>query len=174
MNKPHALANPSRQYWASITVKPDIPLLEAFHKKWQEAVETLKDVQGFIFTLGMHPLTRTLLENSAKAGGNAKAIPPSDGPLLIILINPVWNLPQDDDRMFGYIRNLVAEFRQLASEKGLLHRYIFTNYADAGDSPIAGYGDESVAKLRETSKKYDPEGVFQTGVPGGFKLPKEA
>ncbi|ROT37823.1 FAD-binding domain-containing protein [Sodiomyces alkalinus F11] len=160
-----------RQYWASITVKPDPSLLGTFHEKWQKAVEALKDADGFIFTLGMHPLTRTLLENSAKAGGNAKAIPPSDGPLLIILINPIWNAQQDDSRIFAYIRNLVAEFRQLASEKGLLHRYIFTNYADAVDSAIAGYGEESVAKLREASKKYDPEGVFQKGVPGGFKLP---
>jgi hypothetical protein len=35
---------------------------------------------------------------------------------------------------------------------------------------IAGYGEESVSKLRATSKKYDPEGLFQKAVPGGFKL----
>ena len=32
------------------------------------------------------------------------------------------------------------------------------------------YGPESVARLRAASRKYDPQGVFQTLCPGGFKL----
>ncbi|RYP42180.1 hypothetical protein DL768_010379 [Monosporascus sp. mg162] len=159
-----------RQYWASITIKPDISLMETFHQKWQETLDVIKDAAGFIFTFGFHPLTKALLENSEKAGGNAKAIPPSDGPLFVLLINPIWKLPEDDNRIFTAVDNLVAEFRALASEKGLLHRYIFPNYAYQNDDIIAGYGEESVSKLRETSKKYDPEGIFQKGVPGGFKL----
>ncbi|RYO99950.1 hypothetical protein DL764_006659 [Monosporascus ibericus] len=160
-----------RQYWASITIKPDISLMETFHQKWQETLDTIKDAAGFIFSFGFHPLTKALLENSEKAGGNAKAISPSDGPLFVILINPIWTLPEDDNRIFAAVDNLVGEFRALASEKGLLHRYIFPNYAYQKDDIIAGYGERSVSRLRETSKKYDPEGMFQKGVPGGFKLP---
>lgn len=65
----------------------------------------------------------------------------------------------------------MADLRQLARGKDLLHRYIFTNYGHSEDDIIAGYGEESVSRLREAGKKYDPEGVFQKGVPGGFKLP---
>jgi len=35
---------------------------------------------------------------------------------------------------------------------------------------MAGYGEESLERMKGVSKKYDPEGVFQRGVPGGFKL----
>ncbi|RYP93289.1 hypothetical protein DL770_000578 [Monosporascus sp. CRB-9-2] len=159
-----------RQYWASMTIKADIPLMENFHVKWQETLGKLKDAAGFIFSFGFHPLTKALLENSEKAGGNAKSIPPSDGPLFVVLINPIWTLPEDDNRIFTAVNNLLAELRALASEKGLLHRYIFPNYAYQKDDIIAGYGEGSVSKLRETSKKYDPEGMFQKGVPGGSKL----
>jgi hypothetical protein len=144
--------------------------MEAFHDKWQETLASIKDAEGLIFTLGFHPLTRALLESSAKAGGNAMDIPPSDGPLFVVLINPCWTQPQDDGRIFAAVETLVADFRRLAGEKGRLHRYIFTNYADQKDNVMAGYGHESLARLRAVSKKYDPEGVFQTGVPGGFKL----
>ncbi|RYP10556.1 hypothetical protein DL765_008060 [Monosporascus sp. GIB2] len=160
-----------RQYWASITIKPDIPLMESFHEKWQETLAELKDAAGFIFSFGFHPLTKALLENSEKAGSNAMAIPPSDGPLFVVLINPIWTLPEDDNRIFAAVDSLLAELKALASKKGLLHRYIFPNYAYHKDDIIGGYGEESVSKLRETSKKYDPEGMFQKGVPGGFKLP---
>ncbi|KAK4221707.1 bifunctional solanapyrone synthase [Podospora fimiseda] len=160
----------NRQYWATLTIKPDLDLINTFHERWEETLETIKDVEGLIFSLGFHPLTKGLLEASEKAGGNAMDIPPSDGPLFVILINPQWALSQDDSRIFGAVERMMGGFKQLAAEKGLLHRYLFTNYADKADDVMVGYGKESLERLKATSAKYDPEGVFQKGVPGGFKL----
>ncbi|KAI1451266.1 FAD-binding domain-containing protein [Annulohypoxylon moriforme] len=160
-----------RQYWASTTIKPDISLMEAFHRKWQEMISIIKDVNGLTFSFGFHPLTKAMMESSARAGGNPMAIPPSDGPLFIVLINPGWDPPEDDHRVFATVGNFVEDLRKPATDNGLLHRYIFTNYAYQADDPISAYGEETVLKLRETSKKYDPEGIFQKGIPGGFKLP---
>lgn len=98
-------------------------------------------------------------------------IPPADGPLFIVLINPSWKLAQDDTRIFAEVESFAEELRNIAQEKGLLHRYIFTNYGYSKHDVLAGYGEESVSKLKATSKKYDPEGIFQKAVPGGFKLP---
>lgn len=36
--------------------------------------------------------------------------------------------------------------------------------------PIGSYGANNKQKMQEVSKKYDPEGVFQKAVVGGFKL----
>jgi hypothetical protein len=44
------------------------------------------------------------------------------------------------------------------------------NYAAKGDDVISSYGAANKAILQKASKKYDPHGLFQTGVPGGFKL----
>lgn len=144
--------------------------MESFYEKWQSTMSKVKDAEGFIFSFGFHPITKALLEASQRAGGNAMDIPPSDGPLFVVLINPAWKLAEDDARIFAAVEDLVAELRSLALDKDLLHRYIFTNYGYAKDDVVAGYGEESVSKLRAASKKYDPEGIFQKAVPGGFKL----
>ena len=48
--------------------------------------------------------------------------------------------------------------------------YIYWNYAFSDQDPLLSYGKENVEKLRNVSKKYDPDGMFQTACPGGFKL----
>jgi len=48
--------------------------------------------------------------------------------------------------------------------------YIYLNYAGEKQDPLAGYGKANVAKMTALSKKYDPKGVFQKLVPGGFKI----
>jgi hypothetical protein len=159
-----------RQFYASCTIRPDVALMTAFHDKWQEMLATLKDAEGFTFAFGFQPLAKSLLEHSAAAGGNATGLTSSDGPLFVVLLNPVWALAADDNRITSGVTNLLAEFRRLASEKGLLHPYIFTNYAYKTEDVFKGYGEASVAQLKEVSKKFDPEGIFQKGVPGGWKV----
>jgi hypothetical protein len=144
--------------------------MNEIHEKWAEVLKTLKDADGFIFSLGFFPMTKAMLVNSQKAGGNAKDIDPEDGPLLIMMLNPTWNASSDDDRVHKGVETILAASRAMASERGLLHRYIFTNYAYYKESLFQGYGEKSLAALRETGQKFDPKGIFQKAVPGGFKL----
>ncbi|KAM7214837.1 bifunctional solanapyrone synthase [Rhypophila decipiens] len=160
-----------RQYWATITIKSDFDLIQTFYDKWQHVLPKVKDAEGFTFSFGFQPLTKSLLKHSQEAGGNAMDISPADGPLFIVLINPVWTNPADDNRFFGAIEDFLVELRQIASERGLLHRYIFANYAYWKDDVMAGYGADSIERMKAVNAKYDPEGLFQKGVPGGFKLP---
>ncbi|RYC55300.1 hypothetical protein CHU98_g10910 [Xylaria longipes] len=114
-----------RQYWASITIHADIALMQLFHNKWQETLAQINNAKGFIFSFGFHPLTKALLKNSEKAGGNAAVIPPSDGPLFVLLVNPIWELPGDDQRIFEAVGDLMSELRSLARERGLLYGGIY-------------------------------------------------
>ncbi|KAF2787102.1 FAD-binding domain-containing protein [Melanomma pulvis-pyrius CBS 109.77] len=159
-----------RSFYATCTIMPDAALISEHYKAWKEAVEELKSADGFMFSLGYFPLTKALLRNSQAAGGNAMDIDPADGPLFIILLNPTWNSSDDDDRVHRVTEGLLATFRRLASAKNLLHRYIFTNYAYQKEDLFEGYGEESLMRLKEVSKKFDPDGIFQKAVPGGFKL----
>ncbi|KAJ8129084.1 hypothetical protein O1611_g4550 [Lasiodiplodia mahajangana] len=54
--------------------------------------------------------------------------------------------------------------------KGTKVDYVYMNYASEDQDVIKSYGGENKKFLQETSKKYDPEGLFQKGVPGGWKL----
>lgn len=53
---------------------------------------------------------------------------------------------------------------------GKSNEYEYLNYAAPGQDPVASYGAANQAGLRSVSRKYDPDQIFQKGVPGAFKL----
>ncbi|KAI0479533.1 FAD-binding domain-containing protein [Xylariaceae sp. FL0804] len=65
---------------------------------------------------------------------------------------------------------VLQELEQYADELGAGADWRFLNYCDASQNPLKSYGEENLKKMREVSAKYDPSGVFQYKVPGGFKL----
>lgn len=67
---------------------------------------------------------------------------------------------------------MMTRVKAVTAALGTDKPYIYLNYAYPGQDPIKGYGQEGVKLLREASKKYDPKGVFQNLVPGGFKVSK--
>ncbi|KAK8877503.1 FAD-binding protein [Apiospora arundinis] len=65
---------------------------------------------------------------------------------------------------------MVREMRGLLRRRRFLLELVYANYADNSQSPYKSWGADSVSKLQAASRKYDPEGVFQKRVPGGFKV----
>lgn len=70
--------------------------------------------------------------------------------------------------------DLVDRIRAYAVSIGADNPYLYLDYADITQDPLASYGPENVEKMKAAAKKYDPEGVFQKLVPGGFKISKVA
>jgi hypothetical protein len=68
------------------------------------------------------------------------------------------------------LKDLIETVEELTQEQGLYHPYKYLNFAAWFQDPLGGYGKEQKKKLREVAKKYDPAGMFQKQVPGGFKL----
>lgn len=48
--------------------------------------------------------------------------------------------------------------------------FVFLNYAGASQDPLGSYGSANVQHMRDVAAAYDPAGVFQKRVPGGFKI----
>lgn len=68
------------------------------------------------------------------------------------------------------LKDFIKIFDDLAKEEGVHNKYIYLNFAARFQDPLAGYGEESVKSLQRVSRKYDPAGVFQKQLAGGFKL----
>ncbi|KAF4950591.1 hypothetical protein FGADI_8105 [Fusarium gaditjirri] len=47
---------------------------------------------------------------------------------------------------------------------------VYLNYAYSSQDPLGSYGKENTQHIRDVADKYDPKGLFQTRVPGGFKI----
>ena len=102
--------------------------------------------------------------------GNALGLEDVDDPLVLCLLSVTWTQAQDDAIINSVTQTLIEKIDQATSAAGAFHGFKYLNYAAPFQDPITSYGPASKAQLRAVSKKYDPEGFFQIGVPGGFKL----
>jgi hypothetical protein len=103
-------------------------------------------------------------------GQNSLGLNPSDERLVICLLSISYTDASDDTTVINAAKLFFTNVNALATQLGVNRNYIYLNYAGPFQNPIASYGAANVAHLKAASKKYDPHGLFQTGVPGGFKL----
>ncbi|CAG9983684.1 unnamed protein product [Clonostachys byssicola] len=156
--------------YVNTTVKADGATLKAAAKIFSEALEKVKGLEGIVFSFTLQPYPLSLLEKTSRFGGNILNLGPEDGPLVSILILMYWKNASDDDIILTQSREILAAIDQDAQTRGTAVPYKYLNYAFSFQDPIASYGEENKKAMLEVSKKYDPNGLFQTGAVGGFKL----
>ena len=83
-----------------------------------------------------------------------------------------WSEAKDDQLFIDLGLMLTDGIKKFAEGKGTAIDYLYLNYADKDQNPLAGYGAENVSFLKSVAKKYDPFGIYQTLMPGGFKISK--
>jgi hypothetical protein len=138
----------ARQLFFTTTFRLDLQLMSDTRELWLEALEPLKLVVGLMLSLVFQqPLTKGILLESARRGGNSLGLKPEDGPLVITLLNSVHSNPSDDDRVVAVVLSLVEKIDDPAAEREKAAKYRFTNYAYKGQKVIEGYGEESVKQL---------------------------
>jgi Berberine and berberine like len=90
--------------------------------------------------------------------------------ITVMLLSALWPNSTFDEVVEKGAEKMTQDIACIAEEMGLLHEFQYINYADPSQDPIGGYGTENVEFLRQVSRKYDPKGIWQRQVPGGFKL----
>lgn len=163
--------NNFRYLFGTLTVKND---LEWFHdlKNISDALfaPLFKDsaVPGLVLSVVLQPLTASML--TAGCDKNSLGLCPSDGNLVLLDLTVQWSYANNDTLVNTASQRLIEEASSSALARGILHQYIYLNYALENQDPIASYGEQNLVELRSVSKKFDPGQVFQRLVPGGFKL----
>lgn len=95
---------------------------------------------------------------------------PSAGPAVSTLLLTYWTERSDDERILAAMRIALEDIRAQAVVKGMALGFVYPNHSFTFQDPIGSYGAKSKQKLQEVSRKYDRDGLFRNGVPGGFKL----
>lgn len=125
---------------------------------------------GVTWSFAFEPLPSVMLSHSAATGGNVLGLEPEDGNGVILLVSALWPNSSSNDSVYRKGRDTFAAIKAVAERKGMLRKFEYLNYAGPHQAPLASYGTDNLDYLRKVSKKYDPTGVFQRKVPGGFKL----
>ncbi|KAL8762518.1 MAG: hypothetical protein Q9184_001478 [Pyrenodesmia sp. 2 TL-2023] len=154
----------SRGLWVNTVFNPGRTILQDVCSLWNSTVGSLKNVSGISYFLILQRLPAVL-------PGNSLGLDTSESSILC-LISITWSKARDDALINRVIKALIDDIEKATTSAGLFRRYKYLNYAANFQDPIGSYGVKSNANLRLVGKKYDPTGLFQTNVPGGFKLPK--
>ncbi|RYC59046.1 hypothetical protein CHU98_g7163 [Xylaria longipes] len=150
--------------------KADIETLQAAADIYTVAIDPVKSTEGLICSLTLQPYAESLLQSSAAKGADVLGLGTNSGSLVNLLLLTYWSNAKDDAAILGAMKTALHGIDQDATSKGTKVDYVYMNYASEDHDVVGSYGGENNKFLQEASKKYDPEGLFQKGVPGGWKL----
>ncbi|RYP13801.1 hypothetical protein DL767_010580 [Monosporascus sp. MG133] len=156
--------------YMNTTVKPDVATLKAASELFSAALEKVKDLEGIVYSLTMQPYPASLLKKTDELGGNVLGLESANGSLISFLFLMYWKNRSDDQVILKTSQELLDQVDTDAAARGTAVPYKYLNYAFTGQDPIGSYGAGNKEFLQRVSEKYDPEGLFQKVVPGGFKL----
>ncbi|KAL8940032.1 MAG: hypothetical protein Q9216_003031 [Gyalolechia sp. 2 TL-2023] len=177
-----------RETYITATFKNDADIQQQIFDIFIEEMDPVKDAIGALPALVMQPISKSVIRNFSKNGGNALGLADVDGPLMrtslkllvqvfFLLTRPtvvnlafMWSDAADDEKIYAATSKVIQRSIDAAKRLGVYNQYIYQNYAAKGQDVFAGYGEANRKRLIEISKKYDPKGVFQKLQPGYFKL----
>ncbi|RBQ79996.1 hypothetical protein VDGD_04962 [Verticillium dahliae] len=156
-----------RNVFGTTTIKSDLATLLAVRQIFSDATPSIKHVKNCMFIY----ITQMVLPQWINKGDpNVLGLEECQEPLVIISFAVNWGTAEDDEAVTGAVRRTISRIEEFAAANGTAHPYRFSNYAAEWQKPLQGYGKNNFRVLQDVSKKYDPEGLFQTGCLGGFKL----
>ncbi|KAI1390546.1 putative FAD-binding oxidoreductase [Hypoxylon trugodes] len=132
-------------------------------------LDDLTNLTAGSLAFGWQPISSSAVLAGQAHGGNTLGLQPVNQTWLVLDVG--WWSPDDDELAHNYTSSIINKVNDVTKSKGHYLDYIFMNDAAADQPVIEHYGAKSVAKLKKTAKKYDPDGVFQDLASGGFKLP---
>lgn len=110
--------------------------------------------------------------NSTIRGGNVLGMERYSENFIMYQSYLSWSEVKDDELFINLGLTLTNGIQKFAIAKATAVDYLYLNYADKDQDPLSGYGADKVKFMETVARKYDPFGVYQKLVPGGFKIPK--
>ncbi|POS70631.1 hypothetical protein DHEL01_v210976 [Diaporthe helianthi] len=168
-------------WWDTSILVTESELLTAIVPLWEQVVSVFLSAaaektgpNGTASTvmpyLAFQPIPVNILTAMQKNGGNALGLRPSDGPLMLVQLIAAWDDANLDALIEGELSRLIEKVEAMAAERGELKGFVYMNYAGTTQQVLKRYGPESLERLKDVAKQYDPEGLLQKYWKGYFQL----
>ncbi|KAI6087338.1 FAD-binding domain-containing protein [Hypoxylon rubiginosum] len=167
----HAVASQEhvRCAYMNCTVRADKDTLLAAAEIYSKAIEPLKPVEGITLCLTLNGYPSSILRRTVELGGNVLGLDARES-LVSVLLLTYWKNKEDDEKIIPVLQKALGDIEKDAEHRGHKVPYVYLNYTSSFQDPFTSYGEENKRFLQEVSRRYDPRGLFQSSVPGGFKL----
>lgn len=163
-----------RNVWFTLTFKADAQILKRsveLHEQFITSMSEIMLVEDLVTQVAIQPLPVWFSDLGAARGGNVMGFESWLTDAGVLWVTQARVLTEEQE---AYARVLLsaqaAEIEDLAKSLDADLDWRYLNYADPSQDPLSSYGSANVDFIRKVASKYDPEGIFQTRVPGGFKI----
>jgi hypothetical protein len=157
----------TRHIQGTTTIRNDAETMTAAYAIFCQTTTELRHVKGLLFPFTFQAILPGWMN---KGHPNVLGLEGCTEPLIIIGCSVTWAEAKDDELVRSTIRRTLEEINAAAAARQSDHPYRFMNYCMEWQRPYEGCGEENLKLMREASQKYDPDGLFQSGRAGGFKL----
>ncbi|KAI0424493.1 FAD-binding domain-containing protein [Xylaria sp. FL1042] len=166
----------SWSYGATLTFNNDKRIANRAVELHVEFVDSLKKLmapEDFFTQMFLQPLPSYRWPIGSQRGGNVLGLDNLKNNAL--LYTGGVGILKDDaprDKAHALLKEMTAELADFAKSVQGEMDFVYLNYADADQDPLGSYGAANIKLMKDVAAKYDPMGVFQTLLPGGFKILK--
>ncbi|KAK3937345.1 hypothetical protein QBC46DRAFT_12195 [Diplogelasinospora grovesii] len=160
----------TRHTQGTTTIRNDAETIAAVYAIYRQTTKELRHVKGLLFPFNFQAILPGWMN---KGDPNVLGLEGCTEPLIIIGFAATWTEAKDDEFVRSTIRRTIEQINAAAAARQSDHPYRFVNYCMEWQRPYEGCGEENLKLMREASRKYDPNGLFQNGCAGGFKLDME-
>lgn len=165
-----------RQIWLTMNVKNDARFIRKALEAQRKFIDGWKADQDpdFVNFVVIQAMPKVLFAHSVDKGGNVTGMErEADNAILYQMQHMVRSAAQEVEARRRLIPMRDA-LKQYSIEIGVDVEWQYLGYSDGTSDPLSTYGPQNIQLMRNVAARYDPEGIFQHRVPGGFKLPKSA
>jgi hypothetical protein len=140
----------------------------------KKLTEALSSDSNFTTMCAFQPLNKVIAEHGVRNGGNVMGLDywTQKGNGILFLAELGLQGAENEEKAFPIMREWTDAVESYARELGVGWGWKYLNYAGWEQDPLSTIGPDALRKLRAASRKYDPDGVFQTLRGSGFKIPK--
>ncbi|KAJ8131960.1 hypothetical protein O1611_g1667 [Lasiodiplodia mahajangana] len=166
-----------RNIWFTLTFKNDENALAKaveLHRKLVEEMKMESSDGDFETQCFFQPLPAVIGRHGRARGGNILGVDKQEENAVILLGSLAVNGLDQEALGRGKMMAWKGDLERYMVETDTYLPYRYLNYADGSQNVVASYGMENALQMLAVSHMYDPGGVFQRRVPGGFKIPEMA
>ncbi|GAB1315502.1 FAD-binding PCMH-type domain-containing protein [Madurella fahalii] len=148
----------------------------AEHEALVSAVSEAMDPSLFSSLIVLQPLPAYMGALGQAAGGNVLGMEDTVHENALILAGGLGIDPKASDAAVeaaaAAVKTMSDRIDRFVAQAGGGVAFRYMNYAMEDQNPLGSYGEANVRFMKDVAARYDPDGVFQTRVPGGFKISK--
>ncbi|KAH8901332.1 FAD-binding domain-containing protein [Thozetella sp. PMI_491] len=161
-------STPARHDYRGYSSRPDAELFKEVYRFWLAKAIDVRNATGANQTFVVQHVSEHMIQRGIDAGGNSMGIPPGAQQWWTTLVD--WEKEADDDLARSVAIDTTKEWESLGQARGLNLSYIYANDAARDQNPLATRDTETLDRLTQVSKKYDPSQMFQKLQNDGFLL----